>query len=93
MTSPLATPQPTPETPVGRKTGLVSPCVSVCTIDEISGFCKGCLRTKEEIKAWLKATRPQQLLILETLKNRRNNLNKKQGLRQRKITKRQRLKF
>lgn len=29
-----------------------SPCVSVCRIDERSGFCEGCLRTIDEIIAW-----------------------------------------
>ena len=31
---------------------IVSPCISICKIDDLSGYCKGCARTKEEIKIW-----------------------------------------
>jgi predicted Fe-S protein YdhL (DUF1289 family) len=41
----------------GRKyaQGLPSPCMSVCRMDEASGWCQGCLRTIDEICAWGKA--------------------------------------
>jgi predicted Fe-S protein YdhL (DUF1289 family) len=29
-----------------------SPCMSVCKMDEASGWCQGCLRTIDEIRAW-----------------------------------------
>jgi uncharacterized protein len=29
-----------------------SPCTSVCTIDQVTGFCAGCLRTLDEIALW-----------------------------------------
>ncbi len=29
-----------------------SPCIDICEIDKVSGLCKGCLRTKSEIKGW-----------------------------------------
>jgi uncharacterized protein len=31
---------------------LPSPCVSICRVDEASGFCVGCLRTIDEIAHW-----------------------------------------
>ncbi len=31
---------------------LPSPCISVCRMDEASGFCEGCMRTLDEIAAW-----------------------------------------
>jgi predicted Fe-S protein YdhL (DUF1289 family) len=31
---------------------IPSPCVGTCRIDEASGFCVGCARTKQEIKFW-----------------------------------------
>ena len=31
---------------------LASPCNSVCTIHEASGWCRGCLRTLAEIAGW-----------------------------------------
>ena len=33
-------------------TGVVSPCVSICTMDEATGWCQGCLRTLDEIALW-----------------------------------------
>ncbi len=32
--------------------GVISPCVSICTMDEASGWCEGCLRTLDEIALW-----------------------------------------
>jgi len=31
---------------------VASPCVSVCQMDEASGWCVGCLRTLDEIAFW-----------------------------------------
>ena len=31
---------------------LPSPCISVCRMDRLGGFCEGCLRTIEEIAGW-----------------------------------------
>ncbi len=33
-------------------TGVISPCVSICTMDEATGWCQGCLRTLDEIALW-----------------------------------------
>lgn len=34
-------------------TGTVpSPCISVCRMDEATGWCEGCMRTLDEIAAW-----------------------------------------
>ena len=30
----------------------ISPCISICKTDPLSGYCYGCSRTKEEIKKW-----------------------------------------
>jgi uncharacterized protein len=29
-----------------------SPCISVCRMNEVSGWCEGCLRTLDEIGFW-----------------------------------------
>jgi predicted Fe-S protein YdhL (DUF1289 family) len=29
-----------------------SPCIDVCTMDAATGWCRGCLRTIDEIAAW-----------------------------------------
>ena len=31
---------------------IPSPCINVCTIDQDSGYCKGCNRTQEEMDKW-----------------------------------------
>ena len=31
---------------------VTSPCISVCRMDEASGWCEGCLRTIDEITIW-----------------------------------------
>lgn len=31
---------------------IASPCILVCTIDDATGYCFGCGRTREEIGAW-----------------------------------------
>jgi len=33
-----------------------SPCTEQCKLDRKSGFCTGCLRTKQEIGTWHKMT-------------------------------------
>ena len=31
---------------------IISPCISVCKTDPISGFCYGCGRSNDEKKTW-----------------------------------------
>ena len=31
---------------------IISPCISICRTDPVSGFCYGCARTNEEKKQW-----------------------------------------
>ncbi|MFD1326914.1 DUF1289 domain-containing protein [Mycoplana ramosa] len=31
---------------------MESPCILVCSIDDVTGFCFGCGRTRDEIGAW-----------------------------------------
>ncbi len=31
---------------------IISPCISICKTDPITGFCYGCARTNEEKKLW-----------------------------------------
>lgn len=33
-------------------TGVPSPCVNICRMDEARGLCVGCLRTLDEIARW-----------------------------------------
>ncbi|MFM0237660.1 DUF1289 domain-containing protein [Paraburkholderia phytofirmans] len=31
---------------------IQSPCIDICKLDGKTGFCLGCLRTRDEIRAW-----------------------------------------
>ena len=44
-------------------TGVPSPCVSICELDERSGSCKGCYRTLQEIAAWGALVEAEKLAI------------------------------
>ncbi|MEO8079940.1 MAG: DUF1289 domain-containing protein [Caldimonas sp.] len=48
-----------------------SPCVDVCTIDPESGWCRGCLRTLDEIAAWGGLDDPGRRAIWKRLPERR----------------------
>lgn len=34
-------------------TAIESPCILVCSIDERTGYCFGCGRTRDEIAGWI----------------------------------------
>ncbi|KQA18894.1 DUF1289 domain-containing protein [Vibrio metoecus] len=48
---------------------IVSPCVGVCSVDE-KGYCKGCLRKREERFGWLSMTPAQQLHVIKLCRQR-----------------------
>ena len=31
---------------------IISPCISICRTDPVTGYCYGCARTEEEKKFW-----------------------------------------
>ena len=56
------------------KENIISPCVSVCKTDPISGFCYGCGRTGDEKKLWKDENTSNQWKLnnIVELKNRLN---------------------
>jgi len=38
--------------PPGGQGSVPSPCNSICTIDQVTGFCAGCFRTLDEVAMW-----------------------------------------
>ena len=48
-----------------------SPCISVCTIDDLNGQCLGCRRTIDEIRDWPILSREEKLSLLDILAQRR----------------------
>ena len=55
------------------RAGPPSPCVSVCTIDDATGWCLGCARTLDEIRDWLIMTPEQKQDLLMVLNERQKN--------------------
>ncbi len=50
---------------------LPSPCTGVCQMDEQSGYCKGCLRSIDEIIDWGVASEPKKRAIWQAILQRR----------------------
>ena len=57
---------------------IVTPCMSVCKTDPISGYCYGCGRTDEDKKMWKDPETPDEWKInnLELLRTRLNGWQK-----------------
>ena len=62
---------------------LQSPCIGVCEIDLVSGFCRGCGRKTEEIAAWTILDARQREEILALLPARLPLTRRRQGGRRR----------
>ena len=46
---------------------IESPCILVCSIDEKTGYCFGCGRTRGEIASWLTMTPLKRRAVMEEL--------------------------
>lgn len=49
---------------------MESPCILVCSIDDRTGWCFGCGRTKAEIGAWIAYTPAERRSVMEALPDR-----------------------
>ncbi|MCV3737697.1 DUF1289 domain-containing protein [Rhizobium sp. TRM96647] len=49
---------------------MESPCILVCSIDDATGYCYGCGRTREEIGAWTQYTPEQRRALMAALPER-----------------------
>jgi uncharacterized protein len=47
-----------------------SPCIDVCRIDAVTGWCEGCLRTIDEIAVWGSLDAAARRAILDRLPQR-----------------------
>ncbi len=48
-----------------------SPCIGICKIGNTTGLCKGCLRSRQEIKGWKKLSKSERRDVLETVAQRK----------------------
>ncbi|MET1026967.1 MAG: DUF1289 domain-containing protein [Dongiaceae bacterium] len=51
--------------------GPASPCISVCQMDNKTGYCIGCLRTIDEIRDWIISTPDERNRILARIAERK----------------------
>lgn len=51
--------------------GPRSPCISVCQLDDRTGWCIGCYRTIDEIRDWIVMAPEERHKVLERLAERR----------------------
>jgi predicted Fe-S protein YdhL (DUF1289 family) len=51
-------------------TGPMSPCVNVCSLD-LQGYCRGCMRTRDEIAGWIRMSAEQQWAVVRACDERR----------------------
>jgi predicted Fe-S protein YdhL (DUF1289 family) len=53
---------------------IETPCVKVCVVDPITGFCIGCGRTRSEIASWLAFSPKERRLVIAGLDERMKTL-------------------
>jgi uncharacterized protein len=46
---------------------MITPCISICKVDEVTKICIGCKRTKQEIDDWYSYTPEQRMDIMRRL--------------------------
>src|SRR5512134_3758457 len=56
--------------------GPPSPCVSICRLDDATGYCVGCLRTIDEIRDWIIMMPAEREAVLKQLDQRRQSARK-----------------
>ncbi|TCK39012.1 hypothetical protein B0G84_4340 [Paraburkholderia sp. BL8N3] len=47
-----------------------SPCTNVCRLDQATGFCEGCFRNREEIRAWKTMDDARKIALFDVLAQR-----------------------
>ena len=54
----------------GSAPGVPSPCISICRMQDSTGWCEGCFRTLDEIVAWGRASDADNLQIWQRIEAR-----------------------
>jgi uncharacterized protein len=49
---------------------MESPCVNICVMNEVTGMCTGCGRTRQEIASWSSITNTDRRRIMAELPRR-----------------------
>ncbi|MFD2365139.1 DUF1289 domain-containing protein [Pseudoduganella sp. GCM10020061] len=51
-------------------TPVPSPCINLCEMDQATGFCRGCMRTIDEIVSWGQASDQYKRAVWEQIRAR-----------------------
>lgn len=54
-----------------RRPYVPSPCIDVCRIHPVTGWCEGCYRTLDEISRWTRYTEAERDTVMKSLAQRR----------------------
>jgi predicted Fe-S protein YdhL (DUF1289 family) len=57
--------------PIPAAAAVVSPCVNVCQMDAVTGWCAGCLRNLDEITRWSRLDEAGKRAVCAALPQRR----------------------
>jgi predicted Fe-S protein YdhL (DUF1289 family) len=60
-----------PDSPGRTPERAHSPCIGICRMDAAGHYCKGCLRSLDEIAAWSTATEESRHAVLRLVAQRR----------------------
>ena len=52
-------------------TVIESPCIRVCVVDAMTGHCRGCRRTRDEISFWMRYTSEERRRVSSRVEARR----------------------
>ncbi|WP_432283265.1 DUF1289 domain-containing protein [Aminobacter sp. BA135] len=58
-------------------TAIETPCIMLCSIDDATGYCFGCGRTRDEVGAWYKMTPETRRAVMATLPARLETIERK----------------
>jgi predicted Fe-S protein YdhL (DUF1289 family) len=58
-------------------TAIESPCILVCSMDDRTGYCFGCGRTRAEIEAWIDLTPQARRAVMALLPARMDTIQRR----------------
>ncbi len=56
---------------------MESPCILVCSIDDKTGYCFGCGRTRDELARWIEMTDGERRAVMDALPARLETIERK----------------
>ena len=56
------------------KQTIDSPCIGVCSMDDLSGLCMGCFRTMDEIQNWWDMDEASKQAVIEQASERESSV-------------------